>query len=196
MTIYRKIYEQHHGKIPLDSDGRTMEIHHIDGNRANNSIENLKLVTIQEHYQIHYDQSDWDACQAIALRMATPPETIAELSSKCQKEKVKNGTHPFLGGDVVRKTHAKRKAEGRPHIFTGGDIQRKTHARRLAEGTHHFLDSEYQSKIQKKRIADGTHHWLHPEKIKCDRCGRMVTKANMNRHQNGRKCLTFVPIDV
>jgi hypothetical protein len=29
---YRKIYENHNGIIPKDSDGRTYEIHHIDGN--------------------------------------------------------------------------------------------------------------------------------------------------------------------
>jgi len=27
--FYRKIYEQHYGPIPVDSDGRTYEIHHI-----------------------------------------------------------------------------------------------------------------------------------------------------------------------
>lgn len=42
MTIYRKIYENHFGPIPKDKDGRSYEIHHIDGNRKNNEISNLK----------------------------------------------------------------------------------------------------------------------------------------------------------
>ena len=33
---YRKIYEQHHGPIPIDESGRTYDIHHIDGNHFNN----------------------------------------------------------------------------------------------------------------------------------------------------------------
>ena len=37
---YRKIWETHNGEIPKDTDGRSFEIHHIDGNRNNNSIEN------------------------------------------------------------------------------------------------------------------------------------------------------------
>jgi hypothetical protein len=28
MPIYRDIYEQYYGSIPIDSDGRTYEIHH------------------------------------------------------------------------------------------------------------------------------------------------------------------------
>ena len=30
---YRKIYEAHYGPIPKDSDGKTYEIHHLDGIR-------------------------------------------------------------------------------------------------------------------------------------------------------------------
>ena len=51
---YRKIYEDHYGQIPLDEEGRSYDIHHIDGNHNNNDISNLKAVTIQEHYDIHY----------------------------------------------------------------------------------------------------------------------------------------------
>ena len=61
---HRKIYEQYHGiKIPED-----MEIHHIDGTHTNNDISNLKLVTWQEHYNIHYSQGDWAACLLISGR--------------------------------------------------------------------------------------------------------------------------------
>jgi len=35
-TKYRKIYEQHNGPIP-----KGMDIHHIDGNHANNDPNNL-----------------------------------------------------------------------------------------------------------------------------------------------------------
>ena len=59
---YRKIYETHYGPIPIDEEGRTFDIHHIDGNHSNNSPQNLKAVTIKEHYDIHYLQEDWSAC--------------------------------------------------------------------------------------------------------------------------------------
>ena len=50
---HRKIYERYNGSIP---DG--YEIHHIDGNHKNNDPKNLKAVTMQEHYNIHYQQGD------------------------------------------------------------------------------------------------------------------------------------------
>ena len=58
---YRKIYESHFGPIPKEKNGRSYDIHHIDGNHSNNSPENLRAVTIQEHYNIHYEQEDWYA---------------------------------------------------------------------------------------------------------------------------------------
>lgn len=62
MKNYRKIWEEHYGPIPFDNNDRRCEIHHIDSNRENNEISNLMLVTIQEHYDIHYFQGDWAAC--------------------------------------------------------------------------------------------------------------------------------------
>ena len=55
---YRKIYEHHHGLIPKEENGRTYEIHHIDGNHSNNNPSNLTAVTLQDHYDIHYSQQD------------------------------------------------------------------------------------------------------------------------------------------
>ena len=42
------VWEEHYGKIP---DG--MQIHHIDHNKTNNDISNLKLVTPLEHKRLH-----------------------------------------------------------------------------------------------------------------------------------------------
>ena len=53
---YRKIFMKTYGSIPKDKDGRSYEIHHIDGNNSNNSPENLKAVSIEEHYYIHLDR--------------------------------------------------------------------------------------------------------------------------------------------
>ena len=45
---HRLVWEKAHGPIP---DG--YEIHHIDGNGHNNSIENLQLLTRSEHTSLH-----------------------------------------------------------------------------------------------------------------------------------------------
>jgi hypothetical protein len=88
-TNYRKIYENHIGPIPYDGNGRTYEIHHIDGNHGNNDPTNLIAVTLQEHYDIHYNQKDWNACKLMKLqRMEHTPEEIAELGRKGSMGKV------------------------------------------------------------------------------------------------------------
>lgn len=44
--VHRLIYEMSYGEIPEDK-----EIDHIDGNRANNHIDNLRLVTRSQNQQ-------------------------------------------------------------------------------------------------------------------------------------------------
>lgn len=98
MTKHRKVWESSFGTIPKDDEGRTYEIHHIDGNHKNNNPDNLKLVSIHEHYDIHYAQGDYSACVLIGLRMKKSPEEISELSRKNARKLVEEGTHHFLKG--------------------------------------------------------------------------------------------------
>lgn len=175
MTIsnYRKIYKQHNGPIPTDKEGRTYEIHHIDGNHRNNSPENLKAVSIQEHYDIHKSQGDWYACLRIAEKMKLSHTELSELASKAQQKRVADGTHNFLGPESNQKrveegTHnfltrpdgtsmaTDRVADG-THPLLGGEVTRKTNARRIKDGSHIFLGENNPSYI---RMANGTHHFI------------------------------------
>jgi|688.fasta_scaffold80405_4 hypothetical protein len=69
---YRKIWEKVYGKIPVDEKGRSYEIHHIDGNRNNNSLENLQCLSIEEHYRLHLEKGDYAAANLIAKRFDKP----------------------------------------------------------------------------------------------------------------------------
>jgi hypothetical protein len=75
--IHRKIYEDYYN-VRLSSD---VEIHHIDSNHSNNNINNLKVVSIQEHYDIHHLQGDWAACLLMSHRMKLTPEEKSRLAS-------------------------------------------------------------------------------------------------------------------
>jgi len=40
---------------------RDEAVHHIDGNRDNNDIDNLRLMTNSEHAKLHYQQGDYNS---------------------------------------------------------------------------------------------------------------------------------------
>jgi hypothetical protein len=134
VSIYRKIYEDCYGPIPVDEIGRPYDIHHIDGNHRNNDIGNLIAVSVTEHYDIHYRQCDWAACLLISLRLKMLPQDISALRSLANQERVRNGAHNFLGS----KLQDKRVADG-THPFLGGKIQGDASQRRLKERTHNCL---------------------------------------------------------
>lgn len=99
---YRKIYKEHFGKIPKDNEGRSYDIHHKDGNKDNNDPENLIALSLQEHYDTHFEQEDWGACWAIGKRMEIRPETFAEIVRKHQIERLAAGTHNFKDPNFKR----------------------------------------------------------------------------------------------
>ena len=103
---HRQIWEQHYGPIPKDRHGRSLEIHHINGDHTDNRIENLKLVTIEEHYNIHKEQGDWVACHLIAQRMAKTPQELSRLISESNKRRT-GKLNPFYGKKHTKETIAK-----------------------------------------------------------------------------------------
>lgn len=46
--LHRYVWEKEHGSIP-----NGFEVHHIDGNAENNELDNLTLMTVQEHREHH-----------------------------------------------------------------------------------------------------------------------------------------------
>lgn len=92
---YRKIYQQYYGEIP-----KGYHIHHIDGNRSNNCIENLKCVTSKEHYDIHYSQGDYGACWAMSItgHISLTVEERSELSRKQVQYQWDNHREKMLAG--------------------------------------------------------------------------------------------------
>lgn len=104
---YRRLYEQNFGLIPKDEDGRTYEIHHKDGNRANNDPNNLSALSIKDHYDVHYKQGDYGACVLIARRMSLPPDHISTIQKGVKR--------PGVGG-VKKGTPSKFKGMKRGKI--------------------------------------------------------------------------------
>ena len=140
--LYRKIYENHYGPIPIDEYGRTYHIHHIDGNHSNNDISNLMAISIQEHFNIHYLQKDWGACFLISKSMTIPSEKISEIARHIANNRVNNGTHNFL----TRSDGSSLSSD------------------RVKYGTHHLLKRNDGTSITSDRSKNGTHPFLNKNK--------------------------------
>jgi hypothetical protein len=215
---YRKIYESHYGSIPVEKNGRTYHIHHIDGNHSNNDPSNLKAVTIQEHYDIHYAQGDWAACHRLAAIMQYSPEEVSELARKNVNEQIRNGKHPWQGGEHQKRLANKLLQNGTHHWTTDkhAEFISNREKEKVMKGTHNFLGSdnnkrlldqgkhpsqnpdhcEYMSKIQKEynkiRVSEGTHPFqkLNSLTWTCEFCGKIGKNlSNFNRHVNSKICL-------
>jgi hypothetical protein len=169
---YHKIYINHHGPIPKEADGRTYEIHHIDGNHSNNDPENLTAITLQEHYDIHYSRGDFGACLIMSSqRMDKSPEDLSELASKSNAKRISEGNHPFptrpngtsLAQDqVANGTHNwLRRADGTSHATD-----------RLEDGTHPFSKEHNPVYAQ---LANGSHS--SQIKISCLGCKKVSSKG-------------------
>ena len=88
---YRKLWESINGPIPVDVDGRPYEIHHKDGNRDNNSPDNLMCVSITDHYNIHYERGDYGACLIMAKRMEKSHEEAKQLAKMAAAKRDQRG---------------------------------------------------------------------------------------------------------
>lgn len=99
MLNYRKIWEDVNGEIPNNH-----EIHHIDGDRCNNSIENLICVSIEEHYKIHLSQGDYMACSIIATRMGMSYDDRLAIHRLAMKKRDQSGSKNPMYGKSTSKT--------------------------------------------------------------------------------------------
>lgn len=141
---HRKLWIKVFGKIPKDTNGRSLEIHHIDGDHTNNEISNLKLVTIEEHFKIHESQGDCGACMLIAKRMGLPPDYI----SKIQLGKKRPGIGGVKKGSIPWN-------KGKKNCFTSSTIDKMKITRK---------NKIHSSKLNKQIILEIRNHFTnHPQ---------------------------------
>ncbi len=177
---YRKIYEEARGPIPKDQEGRTYDIHHIDGNRENNDLSNLVALSIQDHYDLHFKQGDYSACLLISYRMKVSPEEKSKLASLNAKKQLLNGAHPWTSESYKQKQKQRAQSDSNP--FRGGDIQRESHKKRLETGKHHLLGSS----VNNKMLLEGRHS---SQKVwSCEHCGKVGKNTTNYKRFHGLNC--------
>jgi hypothetical protein len=153
---YRKIYENHHGVIPKDEHGKSYDVHHIDFNKSNNDPSNLVALSVQDHYDLHYELGHYNACRLIMKqRINKNSEELSTLARKGALKQLSEGTHPWTGdGTHQRKVQAERVANG-SHNWLG-----PTHNKnRVAKGTHPNMKRPDGTSASSDRVRMGTHNW-------------------------------------
>lgn len=160
---YRQLWEKTYGPIPVDEAGRPYDIHHIDGDSSNNDLSNLKCVSLQEHYNIHWAQGDYWACRAIAIRL-----NISE------EERVQ----------ILKLSALKRKGLPRPDMLGDKNPMRNPeYAKKLSDATKSIPKSDKArsaiAKAQQDRLS---------VKFNCQFCNRGFNELNFKRF-HGDRCL-------
>jgi len=177
---YRKLWEQHYGPIPKDKNGRTFDIHHIDGNRTNNSLDNLICLSIEDHYKIHMDQfektkseKEFASLVFLSKRINRPLENLTgwtrthETREKIRK-KLKDKKRP---SEVIEKMRSKLIG----YKWSEQDIRARV------EGLKNFYkENNYESRSEwRKNISEA-----HKGKILTDKTKEKLSKHNSKLSDN------------
>jgi len=203
MKIYRKIWVENYGDIPIDENGRSYEIHHIDGNRFNNDLLNLMCVSIDEHYAIHEKQGDFHACMAIVNRKKESIETRKQRLSELSKKQWSKDSYRKKMSELSKaawKNNQERKRKT-------AELRSKLTQAQLKNGTHPFLQSWLKDhlaklvKVCKIKVENGTHNFQSKESAEasrqralnrnsvnyvCPHCNKEGKGAVMKRHHFDR----------
>ena len=63
--MHRYVWERHNGPI-----GAGLHVHHVDGDKSNNDISNLELLTASDHSIHHGDTNSWVGSEANKRQLA------------------------------------------------------------------------------------------------------------------------------
>jgi hypothetical protein len=184
---YRKIYENHHGKIP-----KGYHIHHIDGNPFNNNISNLECISAENHAKIHKNEfTKWasiggkiggDLCVKMKKGIhgvTKEQKTIwAKYASKCVDRKklsisLKEG---YKIGKIVHWTKRYSKEEVSKKISEGDPGKSKRGTVAWNRGKTMVLKDKELTNKRKSEAAK------NKKRVKCPNCDRVIDISNIKKH--------------
>lgn len=132
--LHRAVWEYHNGNIP-----NGYHIHHIDGDRSNNNIENLTLMQGHDHLHGHMCQPERRARSAAAL------EKARDAACRWHGSPAGMAYHSALG----KENWAKREMRTYVCSFCGKKFETK-HV--YAEGANHFCHQNCKAKYRTRRL--------------------------------------------
>ena len=111
ITMHRYVWAKHNGAIP---DG--FHVHHRDGDKGNNAIENLELLSASEHSLHHAPENEWVGSAANRKQIVA----AGELAKAWHSSDEGIAWHKAHGVDAWknREWHSKKCEECRREYFT------------------------------------------------------------------------------
>lgn len=158
------VWEHHNGKIP-----KGFHVHHIDGDKSNNVIENLKLLSMSEHLSFH------------AKNLS--PERLAK--SRKHMEEIRPLTKKWHASDKGYEWHSKHGIK----TFTRKDpIEVKC----LCCGKKFFADllDLHHAKFCSNACKSRQRRTIKIDDIEvtCDFCGKIFKRNKYARKKRGSFC--------
>ncbi len=184
---YRKIYENHYGKIP-----KYYHIHHIDGNPFNNDISNLQCVSAEEHAEINKNEfTKWASVGGkkggdltrdlkLGFHSGTEEEKIQwakNASSKVDRKKhseiLKEG---YKSGRIINWTKLYSKEEVHERISSGDPGKSNRGKPAWNSGKKMKLSNPELARQRKSESA------FKKKKVNCPNCDRLIDISNIGKH--------------
>lgn len=104
--LHRLIYEDYHNlQIPKNS-----EIHHIDGNKLNNNINNLIMMSKEEHRRLHFKERKGTITEETKKKISNTLKGN-KLSKDTREKIVDVHTDKFINNSKSVIAHTKRKGK-------------------------------------------------------------------------------------
>lgn len=161
--LHRDLWVAHRGPIP-----NGYEIDHRDGNPLNNALDNLQLLTADDHRRRHLA----DHSARTRARLARRPDHLAAMLA---------GAAAWHGSDAGRewhRGHARRVAAAQPSVALVCEVcKREFRVKRYAAGRTRFCGNNCKATARRRSGADN-------EQRTCP-CGAMFS---CNRYLPTRHC--------
>lgn len=160
------VWEREHGEIP-----KGYQVHHIDHNKANNEPDNLALLTVREHRQVHFEEMEEEWRKKLR-------RNLAEKAIPASK-----AWHGSAEGLEWHRQHMiKVMAEREPITYTCTMCGKEFQSRHIyGKNENHFCSNNCKSAYRRKIGIDNV------EKV-CEHCGETFMANKYSKVKYCQKC--------
>lgn len=136
VRLHRMVWEYHNGKIP-----QGYHVHHVDEDRSNNAIENLRLMPGNEHVSAHANEQE-----RVDMSRGNI-ERAREAARRWHSSEAGLAYHSELG----KENWKKRTVQTYVCSYCGREFQTK-HI--YGEGVNHFCHQNCKQKYRTRRLRN------------------------------------------